>query len=89
MAGQYQETSGQGAEIDLVMRKNTRLYGLEVKRGDAPRKTPSMQIAMENLGLEKIVVIYPGERRYMISERMEAVPLREIIGGWDALFSEK
>lgn len=79
----------QGAEIDLVMRKNTRLYGLEVKRGDAPRKTPSMQIAMDNLDLEKIVVIYPGERRYMISARMEAVPLREIIGGWDALFSEK
>lgn len=39
----------QGAEIDLILRRGDRLFGVECKRGDAARKTPSIRIAMENL----------------------------------------
>ena len=51
-----------GAEIDLVMVKDGRLLGVECKRVDAPRLTPSMRIARDELRLEQIALIYPGSR---------------------------
>lgn len=71
----------QGAEIDLVLRKGGRWLGVECKRADAPRLTPSIRIALEDLGLERIAVIYPGTKRFPIAERVEAVPLSAISGG--------
>lgn len=71
----------QGAEIDLVLRKNGRLFGVECKRTDAPRLTPSMRIALDDLKLESIVVIYPGAKRFPIATNVEAVPLHEVSAG--------
>ena len=68
----------QGAELDLLLRRQGRLFGVECKRVDAPRMTPSMRIALEDLELERIAVIYPGPRRYRIADRIEAVPLSEL-----------
>lgn len=65
----------QGAEIDLILRRGDRLYGVECKRADAPRKTPSIRHASNDLGLEQVAVIYPGSKRYPLAERVEAVPL--------------
>ena len=64
-----------GAEIDLLLLKNGRRFGLECKRVDAPRLTPSMQIALEDLQLDRLAVIYPGERSYPLGEKVTAVPL--------------
>ncbi len=68
----------QGAEIDLVMRKDGHLLGVECKRTDAPRLTPSLRIALEDLQLERIAVVYPGAKRFLIAPAIEAVPLREL-----------
>jgi hypothetical protein len=65
----------QGAEIDLILRRGDQLFGVECKRADAPRKTPSIRIAMEDLGLQRVVVVYPGDKRYPIADRVEAVPI--------------
>ncbi|MFN2375238.1 MAG: ATP-binding protein [Candidatus Binatia bacterium] len=65
----------QGAEIDLLLQRRGKLFGVECKRVDAPRMTPSMRIALDDLGLERIAVIYPGTRRYALADRVEAVPL--------------
>ena len=65
----------QGAEIDLVFEKEDGLYGVEFKRKDAPRMTKSMHIALNDLNLKSIAVVYPGEVRYQIDERVEAVPI--------------
>jgi predicted AAA+ superfamily ATPase len=65
----------QGAEIDLVLRRGDRLFGVEVKRADAPRISPSIRIALQDLGLERVAIVHPGERRYALSEVVEAVPL--------------
>lgn len=70
----------QGAEIDLVVRRNGRMLGVECKRTDAPRMTPSLRIALDDLHLESIAVIYPGTKRYSIAPRIEAVPFGEIWG---------
>jgi hypothetical protein len=69
-----------GAEIDLVIRKDGRMFGIECKRVDAPKLTPSMRSALADLGLEKIYVIYPGDKRYSLAQVVEAVPMDDILG---------
>ncbi len=68
----------QGAEIDLILRRGDRLLGVECKRADAPRLTPSIRIALEDLGLERIAVIYPGNKRFPLSDNVDAIPLEEL-----------
>jgi len=75
-----------GAEIDLIMVKDGRLIGVECKRMDAPKLTPSMQIAMEDLKLDRIAVIYPGLKRYPLTDKIEAVPLQEFSRSGEELF---
>ena len=72
-----------GAELDLLLFKNGKRYGVEFKRADAPRLTPSMKTALSDLKLEHLAVIYPGDRRYCLAERIDVVPSREL-GNKDA-----
>lgn len=67
-----------GAELDLLLIKNGRKYGIECKRADAPKLSPSMKAALEDLQLERLTVIYPGEKAYPLSERVNVVPLSSI-----------
>ena len=68
-----------GAELDLLLIKDGRRVGVEFKRADAPGMTTSMKIAMHDLQLDRLYVVYPGERRYALTERIEAVPLAALI----------
>jgi uncharacterized protein len=65
----------QGAELDLMMFKHGKRIGVEFKRVDAPTLTPSMRIALSDLRLDALYVVYAGKRRYKLAERVEAVPL--------------
>jgi predicted AAA+ superfamily ATPase len=76
----------QGAEMDLVLHKGGRMYGVECKRVDAPALTPSIRIALADLKLERVAVVYPGPRRYPITDRVEAVPLAAVVDGLSGLF---
>ncbi len=75
----------QGAEIDLILRRGQKLFGVECKRTDAPRMTPSIRIAMEDVGLARVAVLYPGTKRYAIADRVEAVPV-QTLGRMKSLF---
>ena len=77
----------QGAELDLLLFARGRRLGVEVKRSDAPGLTPSMRIAMEDLGLERLVVVYPGSRPYALADKVSVVPVTDIARQPDALFS--
>ena len=46
---------------------------------DAPTLTPSMRIALTDLKLDRLLVAYPGERRYSLTDRVEVVPLSELV----------
>ncbi|MCC7262707.1 MAG: ATP-binding protein [Candidatus Latescibacteria bacterium] len=67
-----------GAELDLLLIKGGKRIGVECKRVDAPRLTPSMRVALQDLELDRLLVIYPGEQRFPLAERTEAVPLTEV-----------
>jgi predicted AAA+ superfamily ATPase len=75
-----------GAEIDLVFLKNGRMYGVECKRQDAPDLTPSMKIALSDLGLERVAVVYPGKQRYELTKRISVVPFESIVDGFKGIF---
>jgi len=67
-----------GAELDLLLFKDGRRLGVEVKRMDAPRLTTSMRIALEDLALDRLIIMYPGNRRYTLTEKVEAIPAVEL-----------
>lgn len=64
----------QGAELDLLMFKHGRRIGIEIKRADAPKLTPSMRIAMVDLKLERLLVIYPGKKPYRLAPNVDVLP---------------
>jgi len=64
-----------GAELDLLLRRRGKLIGVEIKYGDAPRLSPSMRTAMADLRLNRLWVVYPGQKRYRLAPRIEVVPL--------------
>ena len=70
----YWATHG-GAELDLLLLKDGRRIGVECKRVDAPRLTPSMRLALEDLELDRLFVIYPGNLAYPIADKVTALPL--------------
>lgn len=57
------------------MLKGGRRLGVEAKRVDAPLLTPSMCIALHDLRLDALVVLYPGTTSYPLADRVRAVPL--------------
>lgn len=69
----------QGAELDLLLLRGTRRVGVEFKRADAPAVTRSMRIAAEDLKLDVLYVVYPGEHRFHLAPGIEAVPLRSLL----------
>lgn len=68
-----------GAEIDLLIYQNDGLTGFEFKYSDAPKLTKSMQIALEDLHLNHLYVIYPGEIDYSLSEQVSVKGLKNYI----------
>jgi uncharacterized protein len=75
----------QGAEIDLILRRGDSLYGIECKRADTPRITPSIRIALDDLKLKHVFVIYPGTQRFPLGSRVEAIPLQVLSKGMSLL----
>lgn len=75
----YYWATHNGAEIDLVIFKNGRRIGVECKRADAPTLTPSMRIALADLKLDELNVVYPGQTRYALTRKVEVVPLAQLV----------
>ncbi|OGN54419.1 MAG: hypothetical protein A2Y28_04855 [Chlamydiae bacterium GWC2_50_10] len=65
------------AELDLLILKNGKRIGFEFKYTDAPKITPSMRIACEDLNLDHLYVVYPGTETFALSENITARGLVE------------
>jgi len=68
------------AELDLLLMKGGQRIGIECKRADAPKLTPSMRIALEDLKLDHLHVYYPGSHRYALSESVTVEPAASLAG---------
>ena len=67
-----------GAELDLLLLRRGRRWGFEFKCADAPRTTKSMHVVIEDLGLEHLWVIHPGDRTYPLTDAVTALPLKRV-----------
>lgn len=67
-----------GAELDLLILRGGRRHGFEFKYSDAPRTTRSMRVALTDLRLDRLFVVYPGFRRFDLDDRITALPLSEV-----------
>lgn len=80
-----------GAEVDLVLDSSGRRTGVEFKRADAPRLTPSVRVAMDDsdLDLQQLWIIYPGPKRYDLADGVTVLPLHDLLAldSFDALDS--
>jgi uncharacterized protein len=67
-----------GAELDLLVTVRGKRYGFECKYADAPGTTKSMRVALQDLGLTSLYVVYPGSERYQLDDRIEVLPAADI-----------
>ena len=67
-----------GGEIDLVWQDHGKMWGVEVKHGDVPKITKSLEVVMEEMDLAHIWIVYPGTKKYQIHERVTCLPVTEI-----------
>jgi len=67
-----------GAELDLLVLAKGRRYGFEFKYADAPGRSRSMNVALQDLELEHLWVIYPGPQEYALDEKISVVPLEAV-----------
>ena len=68
-----------GAELDLLLFLNGRRIGIEIKRADAPKMTPSMGSALKDLELHRLLVVYPGSVRYTLPPKVEVMSLAQCV----------
>ena len=67
-----------GAELDLMITVNGKRHGFEFKYADAPGTSRSMHIAIEDLNLKHLWIIYPGDQPYALGSKITALPLEAI-----------
>jgi hypothetical protein len=64
-----------GAELDLMAVRGRHRIGFEFKHGKSPGLTPSMRNALEDLKLDRLVVVHAGRETYRLGSRTVACPL--------------
>ncbi len=71
----FYRTAG-GAEVDLVLDwPDGRVWAIEIKRTSAPKIERGMRSALKDLKPERSFVVYAGEERFRLAEKVEAIPL--------------
>lgn len=74
-----------GAELDLLLFHKGYRLGFEFKYSDRPSTTKSMRIAMEDLALDRLYVVHPGDACFPLDTGIEAVSLRAAVAQVDTM----
>lgn len=67
-----------GSEIDLYWTYGGKSFGLEVKYKNNPKRERSMDIALKDLGLQHLWVVYPGDVAYSLSESISVISQEQL-----------
>jgi predicted AAA+ superfamily ATPase len=68
-----------GAELDLFLLHKGNRIGVEIKYSDGPSTTRSMRQALEDLSLDHLFVVYPGEEDYPLDKNITVTSLPSIL----------
>ena len=67
-----------GAELDLLILVRGKRFGFELKYADAPARRRSMLIALEDLHLAHLWVVYPGDQPYDLDDKISVIPMADL-----------
>ena len=67
-----------GAELDLIVFRDGVRIGFEVKYTDTPTTTKSMRIAMNDLQIKTLYIVYPGKDTYPLDAGITALSVENI-----------
>ena len=67
-----------GAELDLLVTIAGKRYGFECTYGDAPGTTRAMRVAIEDLQLARLWILYPGHEAYELDKTISVIPVKQI-----------
>jgi uncharacterized protein len=68
-----------GAELDLLVVRGSERRGFEIKRTSTPMRTKSIDIALHDLKLDAVDVVYPGAETFPLGPRVRAVAMRRLL----------
>jgi predicted AAA+ superfamily ATPase len=68
-----------GAELDLLVVHGRHRYGFEIKRTTAPKITPSIRSALQDLGLTRLDVIHAGSATFPLARKVRAVAATRLL----------
>ena len=68
-----------GAELDLLLTHRGQRLGFEFKFSDRPGTTKSMRIALQDLALDQLYVVHPGEHTFALDTAITAIALPALI----------
>jgi predicted AAA+ superfamily ATPase len=66
------------AELDLLIMMYGKRVGFEIKYMDAPKVTKSMKNALEDLKLDHLIVVYPGDKAFPLAEKIMVYGLEHV-----------
>ncbi|MFN6201741.1 MAG: ATP-binding protein, partial [Acidobacteriota bacterium] len=68
-----------GAELDLLLQHDGHRLGIEFKFADRPVTTKSMRVALQDLALDHLYIVHPGEHTFALDESITAITLPRLI----------
>lgn len=68
------------AELDLLILKDTKRIGFEVKYSDSPKVTRSLLTAQQDLSIDELFLVYPGNETFPVHDGIQAVGLSILFG---------
>ena len=67
-----------GTEVDLLIMRGGQRMGIEAKYTDAPKMTRSIRIAIGDLELDRVFIIYPGPKSFPLEDKVQALSVLDI-----------
>jgi uncharacterized protein len=66
------------AELDLLLFREGKRLGFEIKYTDTPRVTSSQRSALEHLGLDLLTIVCPGNADYRLDDKIRVLGLSRL-----------
>lgn len=85
----YYYRTGAGAEIDLVLdfsaaalasKKREQPWAIEIKRNSTPSVSKGFHIGCNDIDAKRKLVVYPGNDRFSLGQKIEAIGLLDFVG---------
>ncbi|MFT5837075.1 MAG: putative AAA+ superfamily ATPase [Candidatus Azotimanducaceae bacterium] len=75
----YSWSTHGGAELDLLLFHQGKRLGFEFKYSERPKTTKSMRVAQEDLKLDHLYVVHPGQHSFPLDSQITATTLTALV----------